>query len=77
MSWREPDWLPMPAKRTGPDALLEALDSGDCEHCEGTGIDQDVLEGRGYRIDCEHCKGSGCQQEEIVDDPDLYGVDDV
>ena len=74
MTTRDPDWLPTPAPNTGPDVLLEALDSGDCEHCDGTGIDQDVMDARGYRIDCEYCGGTGCEQEL---EPDTTASDEL
>jgi hypothetical protein len=60
MSWRDPDWLPTAAPNTGPDALL--LEDDVCEHCEGSGDDEELKEARGYVMDCPHCGGTGVHQ---------------
>lgn len=58
MTFRDPDWLPTPAPHTGPDAL----DDDTCQHCDGTGDDPDVAEGRGIFIMCPECGGTGVEQ---------------
>jgi DnaJ-class molecular chaperone len=59
MSWADPDHLPPALPGCGPDAD----DSGTCAYCDGSGIDEDMREARGYIVDCEHCGGTGCYQE--------------
>lgn len=75
MSWRDPDHLPdNPPNGNSPDTP----DSGDCEYCEGTGIDADIMEARGISEMCSHCGGTGSWQCDEIDwDTMPGGVDDL